>query len=138
MARMGAVARWRALDWTDRRLVVESALVTAVAVACVRALGLRRALRATGAVRGRRLSADAVRRRAVAVDRAGRYVPGGTCLAQSLALAWMLRRRGVPAAVRLGVATDDGFAAHAWVEIDGTPLAGAGTRFAPLAVPGLQ
>jgi hypothetical protein len=56
------------------------------------------------------------------VDRAGRYVPGGTCLARSLALVWLLRRRGIAAELRIGVNTDDGFLAHAWVERDGAAL----------------
>ena len=70
-----------------------------------------------------------------AVDRAGRYVPGGTCLPKSLALAWMLRRRGVSAAVRIGVRTAGGFEAHAWVEVEGVALPapdGAADRFAAI------
>ncbi len=40
-----------------------------------------------------------------------------TCLRQSLALWWLLRRRGIPAELRIGVRKDDGdLKAHAWVE----------------------
>jgi hypothetical protein len=53
----------------------------------------------------------------VAVQRAGRVVPGGSCLPQSLALARMLRKKGVAANVRIGVKADGAFAAHAWVEV---------------------
>ena len=57
-----------------------------------------------------------------AVERAGRYVPGGTCLAQSLALARMLGKRGIAADVRVGVLTVPAFHAHAWVEVQGRPI----------------
>ena len=66
--------------------------------------------------------AEQITRFLVAVERAGRYVPGGTCLTQSLALARMLRRRGIAAEVRVGVRTDDGFHAHAWVEVNGVAI----------------
>jgi len=67
-----------------------------------------------------------------AVNRAARYVPGASCLPRSIALARVLRKKGVPAIVRLGVDTESGFTAHAWVEIDGAPLAESPHRFTPL------
>lgn len=46
-----------------------------------------------------------------------------TCLPESTALWWMLRRRGLPAELRLGVRTTLGhFEAHAWVEHGGRVL----------------
>jgi hypothetical protein len=40
-----------------------------------------------------------------------------TCLPQSLALWWLLRRRGIAAYLRIGVRKEQGeFQAHAWVE----------------------
>lgn len=53
-----------------------------------------------------------------------RIVAGrGICLRHSLVLTAMLRRRGVPAHVRIGVARRDGaVAAHAWVTIAGSSL----------------
>lgn len=46
-----------------------------------------------------------------------------TCLRQSLALWWLLRRRGIPAELRIGVRKDgDALLAHAWVEQEGAPL----------------
>lgn len=42
-----------------------------------------------------------------------------TCLPRSIVLQRLLARRGVAAELRLGVATDGAFAAHAWVEVDG-------------------
>jgi len=42
----------------------------------------------------------------------------GACLRESLVLFLMLKRRGVPSTLRIGVRTDeDGFAAHAWVTV---------------------
>ena len=57
-----------------------------------------------------------------AVDRAGRYAPGGTCLPKSLALTWLLRGSGVAAVVRIGVKTEGQFEAHAWVECGGVAI----------------
>ena len=46
-----------------------------------------------------------------------------TCLRQSLALWWLLRRRRIPAELRIGVRKDNaGLRAHAWVELDGRAL----------------
>lgn len=56
------------------------------------------------------------------VDRAAHNLPGfnPTCLPRSLTLWHLLRRRGTPAQLQIGVAKIDGqLAAHAWVESDG-------------------
>lgn len=46
-----------------------------------------------------------------------------TCLRQSLALWWLLRRRGVAAELRIGVRKEEGeLLAHAWVECGGQAL----------------
>lgn len=61
-----------------------------------------------------------------AVDRALRWLPGdAACLVRASALHELLVSRGLPGAVvRIGVRRDaNGFAAHAWVELDGTPIA---------------
>ncbi|HEX8906536.1 MAG TPA: lasso peptide biosynthesis B2 protein [Longimicrobiaceae bacterium] len=60
-----------------------------------------------------------------AVARASRVVPRASCFVQALAARELLRRRGIDAEVRLGVATsaDGGFRAHAWVEAAGVVLA---------------
>lgn len=45
------------------------------------------------------------------------------CLPRSLTLASLLRDRGIPAEVVIGVALRDGrLSAHAWVEVDGAAL----------------
>jgi len=130
-----AYARWGALTRDERRLVVQSAAVVATAAAALRVFGLQRTLR--GAMRpvhrgtpdshlppegGSHHKADEIRAVVTAVNRAGRYVPGGTCLSRSLALAWMLRGRGVAADVRIGAKASGEFAAHAWVEHAGVAL----------------
>ena len=70
---------------------------------------------------------------------AGRYVPtNGSCLRQSLLVWWLLRRKGMPAELRIGVRTHEGFTAHAWVEVGGQPVndvPDVGERFIPFLGP---
>jgi transglutaminase superfamily protein len=72
-----------------------------------------------------------------AVSSAARFAPGATCLTQALAAEALLRRRGHPVEVRLGVAReDDGrFLAHAWVVSHGRVVVGDHDleRYSPLA-----
>jgi Transglutaminase-like superfamily len=119
---MGAIDRWRRLTRADKRLVVRAAFAVAAMSLGVRILGLKRVLRAAEdsekQTAGGADYADVVH----AVERAGRYVPGGSCLTQSLALTWLLRKHGVRAETRIGAKHDNGFLAHAWVEVDGVPI----------------
>jgi hypothetical protein len=67
---------------------------------------------------------------------ADRYCPGGgNCLVRSLALFGVLRRAGIAAELRIGVdRTASALQAHAWVEVDGTPVndaADVAARYAP-------
>lgn len=49
-----------------------------------------------------------------------------SCLRQALVVWWWLRRRGLPAQLRIGTSgSGTSFAAHAWVELDGIALAQA-------------
>ena len=59
---------------------------------------------------------------ALAVRRSSAYLPlRPACLPQSLAVAWMLARRGIDAELRFGVgSTGETIRAHAWVQIEGT------------------
>jgi hypothetical protein len=58
-----------------------------------------------------------------AVGRTLRLLPSDTrCLNRSLVLTDMLSRRGIQASFVIGVRSDDGFEAHAWVEHRGIPL----------------
>jgi hypothetical protein len=64
-----------------------------------------------------------------AVDRARRAVPGTTCLTRALAAGWMLRRRGQPARIVIGVAMASGkLEAHAWLELGETVIVGGEAR----------
>jgi hypothetical protein len=65
------------------------------------------------------LAAETARRVSTA---AAFYPRRARCLEQSLALCLLLRRRGVAAEMRLG-AQPRPFYAHAWVEVDGVPVA---------------
>ncbi len=53
------------------------------------------------------------------VDAASRRgIVHGNCLSRSMVLWWLLRRRSLPAHLRIGARkTGDGFEAHAWVEM---------------------
>ena len=49
-----------------------------------------------------------------------------TCLVRSLALRWMLNKRGIPVQLCIGVSKIlFGMHAHAWVEINGQPIGDA-------------
>jgi hypothetical protein len=129
---MAAVARWRALSPHEQTLVVRAA-VSVAAMACgLRLIGVRRML-AAAARPPRHATGIAIADYVTAIARAGRYVPGGTCLTTSLALARMLRKNGVAANVRIGVKAAGAFEAHAWVEVDGAPITSAATH-TPFAV----
>ena len=60
-----------------------------------------------------------------------------TCLHRTFALTWMLRERGVPAEMRIGVGrepADEALLFHAWVEVDGHVVndsTNIADRFAP-------
>jgi hypothetical protein len=59
-----------------------------------------------------------------------------TCLRQAVAVQRMLRRRGIPGRLHLGVASVAEAEAHAWVTVGESTVIGAGERdrFVPLAV----
>jgi hypothetical protein len=85
-------------------------------VALARRLGRQRSAREQSNTRD--LAQEACRRLAMAAL----FYPGrARCLEQSLALYVLLRRRGVPAELKLGVQPYP-FNAHAWVELNGSPL----------------
>lgn len=98
-----------------------SALI-AVSAAALHTVGFQRTMAFIERLERRRpQSAGACAR---AVRRARRYGPFfGTCLTQSLALIWMLRRAGHEGRLRIGVKTDGGrLLAHAWVELNGETI----------------
>lgn len=105
-------------------MAIRAGLELASAIAVLRIAGLRRATRrAAVALRaGKGEREHTVAELIGGVERAGRYLPGATCLAKSLALVRMLREEGVAADLRVGVASASPFEAHAWVESDGIAL----------------
>ena len=77
----------------------------------------------------------AVERVVWAVVVGSRFVPHATCLTQALTAHVLLRRRGRPAELRLGVAPNGGgLEAHAWVESGGRVIIGDADvrRYAPI------
>ncbi len=80
-----------------------------------------------------------LKRMAWLVDVADRYAPGkSSCLRQTAALAWLLRRRGVATSLRIGVARREGkFTAHSWLESGEGELFGLSEtdEYAPLSSP---
>ena len=124
--------RWRrfcALGDGDRWLIVEAVILIGIVQAGVRTVpfgALRRLL--TGAKRLRSGSRPPRSRIGWAVNAAARLVPGRTCLSDALAADVMLCRRGYPSMLRFGVKKrNDGVVpleAHAWVECDGSIVAG--------------
>ncbi|HET6232338.1 MAG TPA: lasso peptide biosynthesis B2 protein [Longimicrobiaceae bacterium] len=85
-----------------------------------RSIAWARRAAGTGAMGGAR--AEMVESTAYRVAVAAAFFPGrAVCLEQSLALYVLLRRRGVPAQLALGVQPYP-FTAHAWVELDGEPV----------------
>jgi hypothetical protein len=65
-----------------------------------------------------------------------------SCLEHSLVLWWLLRRRGIVVALRIGGRKESGqFEAHAWVELDGHVLDGSNQEhrhFVPFESPVLS
>ncbi len=83
-----------------------------------------------------------LQRMAWLVDVADRYAPGkSSCLRQTAALAWLLRRRGVATSLRIGVARQEGkFTAHSWLELGEGELLGLSDsdKYVPLSSPTLS
>jgi hypothetical protein len=133
--------RWRGLPPADRGLLVGVLAFLPAVAAALRVLGLRRVCRilsraaATGPC-DRPEDAGAAQAVGRLVDIAARRGVGRpTCLARSVTLWWLLRRRGIDSTLRIGVRTVEGrMEAHAWVEHAGLVLNEAddvGERFAP-------
>lgn len=132
--------RWRALPPGERRDSFALFVLQPLVSAALRALGYRRTLALLAATSPETLrpsrhpdalvDAHRLAELAKAVGRHG--VIETSCLRQSLAVYWLLRRRGLQPQVKLGVgrvgnAPPD---MHAWVELEGEALAQPGLRHA--------
>ncbi len=138
---------WFALPRVERRAIITLALLVPAMHVAVRVIDYRRTLAvaewtATRARWRRKVdTSDAagavVEAYRLATARVQRYsLLPGNCLSRSLALWWVLRRRGAAPELRLGVSLGGGdFAAHAWVELGGLAVndrQDVALRFTPL------
>jgi hypothetical protein len=121
----------RRLEVADRRLLLEAVAFLVGIRLALRILGFRRvygALDRVRSIRARRGAAIQTSGGVIpvtrSVDRAARHVPfATTCLHRSLALWWMLGRRGLGGELRFGARKQQGrLEAHAWVEYGGLAL----------------
>lgn len=132
-----AVRGLRALDSRHYPVLLLAWLVLPVIDLVLRAAGLRRLIALLGRYSGdpEEVSIDSFprgrwNRRTEIIAIAGRWSLGnGTCLRQAL-LLWMgLRLAGWPARLCIGVSVENGFAAHAWVEVGETAIGQVDARF---------
>ncbi len=71
-----------------------------------------------------------------AVYFSARFLPGVRCLPQALAVRRLMHRYGRPCELRIGVATESGFRAHAWVTAGGAVIHGqTDVSYTPLEKP---
>lgn len=135
------------MSWSDRALAVESLGMLAAARLLVKTApwkrlmpGIRGAgyapesLDATGA--GQTEDGILATRIGAMLERTARVTWWRSmCLEKALAGKWMLRRRGIPSTMYLGMAKrGQDFIAHAWLVGEGQTLTGAGkTVYATLA-----
>ncbi len=122
-------------------MLLQSLVLLCAASAAVRLGGLR----AGAALLGSRTRAAGDRDRiaearavAAMVALAARHTPfRAKCLPRSLALQWLLARRGIDAELRIGVRKNGhALEAHAWIEHCGEPLiddVAVGQRFVPFS-----
>lgn len=126
-------------------MLIEAMMLSAAVRVGLKLLPVRTVRRWTGrlgarSVRPRDDDGLSVERIVWAVRVATRRLPGTTCLVQAMTGHVLLRRRGIPASVRIGVTKDrvEGFQAHAWLESEGEVLIGGSDRsvgrYEPLAV----
>ncbi len=73
-----------------------------------------------------KVSLSEIKKIASSVRRAAHYVPSATCLTQALATNFLLKRIGVSASLRIGVANGSKgqLEAHAWLESHGKIIVG--------------
>jgi hypothetical protein len=123
------IRRFLALSAAERGATCEAAVLLALLAA-----GLRVAPRSFSGALLRRACASEPGQVPVlatglvvrAVERAGARLPGVSCLAQAMAGWTMLRRRAIPARVRIGVRrAGASVRAHAWLEHAGAIVLGA-------------
>ena len=141
---MPAVKKFLSLDSSERLLLLQTFVFVWIASTTLRLLPfviVQKLLASRVAPPGRVHRRHPIKRLLWAIAVAGRYVSGTTCLSLALAGRMMLNRYGYPAHIHIGVAKDrtGSFAAHAWLESEGTIVIGgqeSTSLFAPLGVIG--
>ncbi len=138
-------AKWRGLDWAHRFTLLEAAWTLAAAQAAVRLLPFRWLTPRLGRLGDPGINPPLTPEQAQQAQRVGwavrvlaRYLPwDARCLAQAIAGKWMLKRRGLPSTLYLGVdrGQEQWLEAHAWLSCGDEILTGEPqhTRFKVIA-----
>lgn len=122
------------LSWSDRVLLAEAMVCLGIARLALMVVPFRRIAPYLGRQQCETPLAEAsgqpasLCRIARAVSRVSPHTPWhNACLVQAIAAKMMLRRRGIPSTLYLGVMKHaaTGFAAHAWLRSGGVVLTGA-------------
>lgn len=123
----------RRLSWPDRALLVQAGVLVVVVGLVLRVASFQRVHALLGRFTPRvepPVTADGVPASARVLDvarlvtMASRHTPlANSCLHRSLALWWLLQRRGFDSRLQFGARRRDGaFEAHAWVEHGGVVI----------------
>ena len=126
---MARLRKFLALPAADRLLFLKALALLGGATAMLRLLPfplVRRLLLEREVAVRRAPAADVMKRVVWSVRSASRFVPAATCLPQALVTQLLLKRRGHPATLRIGVAMNaqQQLVAHAWVESEGRIVIG--------------
>jgi hypothetical protein len=141
IAAISLLARFWRLSWRDRALLTEALVFLTAACVGMRLVPFRRLAPYLGVVTTDAPPAGGAgggqpTRVGRAVQAVSRRVPWRTqCLTEAMAAQWMLRRRGLPGVLHVGVHKEgDTMTAHAWTSCGNeNVVGGAGAeRFTPL------
>lgn len=120
--------QFRALNKKDRKLFVKIAFITPFLEICLRFLGFNRLLnllhnRIEGKVFYLSHTEEVERHKKLVFLFYNNFPFAGRCLARSLTLWFLLKRKGINTDLRFGMRKEDGkLKAHAWVEHHGKPI----------------
>ncbi len=132
--------RWRTLDWRQRRILIGCSLGATAMHAGLALLGYARVRRIVEACSRHRAPgpatpsdvASAKELAWLAALAARQAVGEAACLRRSLLVYGLLRRRGLLPVLQLGIGPHVAtFRAHAWIELEGTPLLDSDAMFRP-------
>ena len=117
------------LSYGDFRMAVEAAaLVVPIELALHRRVSLDTLVSRLARTNRTEYHTIDIGRAARLVEAVTACYPAATCLKKSLILFRLLRKRGIPAELRLGVRkVDDEFSSHAWIECAGRTFLDGGT-----------